>query len=212
MKKLLLCLICFLMAFTATAYAQMDKPTIDSETGIIELSGISSIQNGDVSVIITKPGVLLGDINLGGIKEQTVIIYSLSTAADGSFSGQCKLPTRFATTYGNYMVNVTGETEQKFYYADPDEITNAINAVSGATADTLPGILTEYTVTKEILAVNLNGDYVTYTDTPEKSTLFHSAMVAHIAPYSSLTIANITEAFEKALETSRYAYGDAAEV
>ena len=212
MKKLLVCLLALLLAFTATVNAQMERPSIDSETGIIDVSGVSSIQNGNVSVIITKPGVLINNITLGGIKDQTAAVYSLPTAADGGFDGQFKLPARLATTYGFYTVYVTGETEQTFYYADPAEITAAISAVDGATADTLPAILTEYTVTKEILGIDLSGDYVTYTNTPEKSTFFHSAMVAHVATYGTLTLANITEAFEKALETARYAYGDEAAV
>lgn len=215
MKKLLICLLCLCISISSAAFAQVDKPKADSNTFLLSLSGKSSFLNGKVSVIVTKPngtteGMALGDITAGNIASKTVLVYEFKTGSDGSWSGQAYLPTPASSSdYGWHNVYVNGETVQSFYLASEGEIAEAIAAVQGATKDTLGAALYNYTVTKEILPLNLSGEYALFTNTSDKAIFVHESMLSFVDDYTTMEGNDITVTFNKAIETARYSYGDA---
>lgn len=212
MKRFLICLLCFLMV-ASSASAQINKPVADSNLFELTLSGKSNIINSVISVVITKPGITIEDVTVSDILNQTIFVYEIETAADGSWNRQINLPVPADESgYGVYTVYVKGEDAQNFYLASSTEIQEAVDDIKEATPDTLYGILEDYTIEKEILPLDLTGVYVDYTDTEPKTTFVNNAIIKFVREKENMTGNDVTVAFNKAIEAARYAYGTADEV
>lgn len=201
MKKILA--ICLLCIFTAVGAAAESNAVVNSETGTVKINGVSETKSGYVSVVITKPSA--AEITGNNLAENSVIIYELETAEDGSFGGQFKLPADAAA--GTYRVYISGEEKNVlFYYANETEILEAVDAVNNASAENIGEVLKKYTVEKEVLGLDLSGDYVQFEDT------VNSVMAQEVKAAVPKTVAEIQICFEKALDAARFACGNAAAV
>lgn len=158
MKKICMMALMFSLLMTDWTWAKIDV-NFSNETGIVILSGTLSQQGGTVSVLITKPSAELDSLTEENLAQMVVMAYEITPEADGSISGRFKLP-RDAES-GTYRVYIGEEEPISFYYANQEEIQEAVQAVQKATVDTIGTVLKKYTTEKEILGLDLSGDYQT---------------------------------------------------
>lgn len=207
MKKILSGLVCGIYVLSSIAYAQINKPVINSETGIYTVSGTSDIHNGYVSLVVTLPDKNISDITVDNISEIAVNVCEVQTDENGEWSGRFVLPSD--AVCGRYTVYAGAGDVSDFYYANAEEIGTALEALQNASLDELCNTIYEYTVEKEILGLNLIGDYEIYTSDDAGRMLFSKAMGDFLKQYPSLAVKDATLAFEKALEVMRFVKGDA---
>ena len=209
MKKIISILLC-LMMLSVTVFAS-PAADVDSELRTVSVSGISETKNGLVSVIILAPTKGEGDV-INPPKDMTEITYEnlvsnssmiaeLETDDSGSYKGDFRLPA--SSPSGKYYVYVSGEDAFYFYYANAAEVAECISAVQNAPEDKVGEVLFTYTVSKEILGLNLDGDYAEFSSSANK------VMYEFKEDSKPETIADVKSAFEKAVEAAKYLESDA---
>lgn len=203
MKKICMIVLMCGLLMTGWTWAETDV-NFSNETGIVTLSGKLSQQGGAVSVLITKPSVELDSLTEENLAQMTVMAYEITPEADGSISGRFKLPRD--AEFGTYRVYIGEEEPVSFYYANPEEIQEAVRAVQKATADTIGTVLIKYTTEKDILGLDLNGDYQMTASAVNRAL---AELVQDAAPQS---IGEIKACFAAALDIGRIAIGNESQV
>ena len=198
MRKILCMLLCTILLCTQAL--AMPSVTINNETRLMNISGISEIKNGTVSVTVVKKQ---NPQSIGAFSDAS-LFYELETSADGSYGGKFYLPVS-APLSSYYNVYVSGDAEVgEFYRSSPTEIDDCIRDISAASsAQSLEGLLTSYV---GVLGVNLGGDYTLY---PEWTRKVVFQQIKKTAPSQ---IGDIIAYFNKGNEAAKLVNGNASMV
>lgn len=191
-KKLITCLLCLLF-IPYIAFAGITTPIdINSETKVFNISGESNVKNGEILLIVTKPGVNISNITPELVADSAAIVYVLETNANGEYSGSFYLPDDAPS--GDYVVYAGVGSSAEFYYADSSEIDRCIASIATADITNIGTRLDYYTNTQKLLGLNLSGDYSAFSDAA------NSAMVDYINSSRPDSIAIIKDYFKKSVE------------
>jgi len=206
-RKGIVCFTIFCMLVSTVAFAQIKTADVDSQTRIINISGTVADSNKKVSIIITKPDVTFDDLSESNLKENTIMFYETTSDENGNYGILFRMPQ--GSVSGEYNVWIMGQSESRsFYYADIDELNEALTAMKSADAATIEAVIKKYAIDKNVFYLDTGDEYSSYMTDEQINSFFAEALVDSLAQYSDLTTENVSECFDIAMELTRYSYGD----
>lgn len=172
-KKILALLASAVLAFGASAYAQSFTAVCDSQKKEVKVSIKPDAEySAPITVYLTTDNVKVGDINVDNINSSVWLFTQVEKGANG-YEATLKLPegmkkgsfyTFTVEDYGakdDVQVAELADRQCKIYLANDDEVTNAIEAVNGASTDT--AVEDVFKIHANTLGVDISLDFGTNT-------------------------------------------------
>lgn len=194
MRKITCMLVCaFLLCTHALA---MPSANINNETRIVNISGVSAIKNGTVSVTIVKKQ---NPQSVGALSD-ALLFYELETNSDGGYSGKFYLPDSSPVSC-YYNVYVSGDDEPaEFYRSSSAEITDCVvDFAKVSSPRDIDPLLNKYL---GVLGINLNADYSLYPSWSQ------NIMFQQIKKSVPQTVSVIASYFDTANEAAKTVNGN----